>query len=302
MKKLEASLATSRKRLTLLVEKRSTAKGSLDAAQAQRLKYLHEGDLADEKLGEKLQIKVDAALSVLAGYDDAISALQQQIESAQREFDVERERQIRAKAADEISCGIDAVAPRVETALSAMRALAQSLSDIDHVSFEIGQLAQYIRGAAGEAELASSVALPGARHIARAVKAGEMAVPRRPQAGSIAPAEPPPPTMTIFMLRSARYRDHDDRKRFAGQWEDATMPVATAQRALGKGIAVPLTDPRRATHRGMRGGDFTPEAADVVDLDAMPLVEANPVLRAAGFTVIDRSAETRKGEITVTRF
>lgn len=302
MKKLEASLAASRKRLTLLAEKRSAAKGALDAAREQRLKYLHEGDLADEKIGEKLQGKVDAALSVLAGYDDAIGALQQQIESAQRELDVERERQTRAKVADEISSGIDAVASRVEPALSAMRALAQALSDIDHVSFEIGQLAQYIRGAAGEAELASSVALPGARHIAKMVKAGEMAIPHRPQAETIAAAEPPPPSMTVFMLKSARFRDHDDRKRFAGQWEDATMPLATAQRALGKGIAVPLTDPRRATHRGMRGGDFTPQASDVVDLDAMPQVETDPVRRATNFTVIDRSAETRTGEITVTRF
>jgi hypothetical protein len=35
-----------------------------------------------------------------------------------------------------------------------------------------------------------------------------------------------------FMLCSAHCRDHDGRKRFAGQWEDAIMPVATAQCAL----------------------------------------------------------------------
>lgn len=232
MKKLEASLAASRKRLTLLAEKRSAAKGALDAAREQRLKYLHEGDLADEKIGEKLQGKVDAALSVLAGYDDAIGALQQQIESAQRELDVERERQTRAKAADEITSGIEAVASGVGPTLSAMRALAQSLSDIDHVSFEIGQLAQYIRGAAGEAELAFSVSLPAARHIAEAVMVGATAIPRRPQAGSIAASEPPP---------------------------------------LEKAIA----------------------------LKTRP---SDPILREAGFIVLDRSAETRTGEITVTKF
>ncbi|QQO23531.1 hypothetical protein JJB98_28165 [Bradyrhizobium diazoefficiens] len=47
---------------------------------------------------------------------------------------------------------------------------------------------------------------------------------------------------------------------------------------------------------------FTPQASDVVDFDAMPQVETDSVLRAAGFTVIDRSAETGKGEISVTRF
>ncbi len=71
MKKLEASLAASRKRLALLAEKRAAAKTALYAAQAQRLNYLRAGDLADERLGDKLQGKVDTASSVIAGLDDA---------------------------------------------------------------------------------------------------------------------------------------------------------------------------------------------------------------------------------------
>lgn len=83
----------------------------------------------------------------------------------------------------------------------------------------------------------------------------------------------------------------------------ATMPVTTAQRALGKRIAVPVTDPSRARLRGARGGDFNPQASDVVDLDAaeepmgVPHIEPDPVLRQAGFTVIDRSAEARTIQI-----
>jgi hypothetical protein len=83
--------------------------------------------------------------------------------------------------------------------------------------------------------------------------------------------------------------------------------VVTAQRALDKGIAVAVTDPCRARLRGARGGDFNPNAPDVVDLDAVeeptgaPHIEPDPVLRAANFTVIDRRAEARTIQIEVPR-
>ncbi len=90
--------------------------------------------------------------------------------------------------------------------------------------------------------------------------------------------EPSLPTMTIFMLRSAKYRDHDGRKQFAGQYEDAMMPVSTARRALRHGVAVSVADPRRAQLRGSRGGDFNPSAPDVVDLDAIEQAKGKPYI------------------------
>jgi hypothetical protein len=117
--------------------------------------------------------------------------------------------------------------------------------------------------------------------------------------------EPPPPTQTVFMLRSAKYRDHDGRSQFAGQYEDSIMPVPTAQRAVRLGAAVSVADPRRAQLRGARGSDYRPLAPDVVDLDAIEEPKgvpylgvdiADPALRAANFTVIDRGP-ARKLEI-----
>ena len=108
------------------------------------------------------------------------------------------------------------------------------------------------------------------------------------------------------MLRSANYRDEDGHKRFAGQYEDAMMPVPTAQRALRLGVAVSVSDPRRAQLRGARGSDHRPLAPDVVDLDAIEepmgvphlgVHLADPALRAANFTVIDRGP-ARKLEIS----
>jgi hypothetical protein len=108
-------------------------------------------------------------------------------------------------------------------------------------------------------------------------------------------------------LRSARYRDHDGRKQFAGQYEDAMMPVPTAHRALRHGVAVSVADPRRAQLRGARGGDFNSRALDVVDLDAIkepkgvPYVGSDPALAEAHFTEIDRSGEARTIQIAVPR-
>ncbi|TYL80841.1 hypothetical protein [Bradyrhizobium cytisi] len=51
--------------------------------------------------------------------------------------------------------------------------------------------------------------------------------------------------------------------------------------------------------RGTRGGDYEPNASDVVDLDAIeepkrgPHMQLDPVLSEANFVEIDRSTETR---------
>ena len=113
--------------------------------------------------------------------------------------------------------------------------------------------------------------------------------------------------MTVFMLRSANYRDETGRTRFGGQYEDATMPVPTAQRALRHGVAVSVADPRRAQLRGARGSDYRPLAPDVVDLDAMqepkgvPYIGSDPALAEVRFTEIDRSADARTIQIAVPR-
>ncbi|MGY3134884.1 hypothetical protein ACVWZM_005566 [Bradyrhizobium sp. USDA 4501] len=142
-----------------------------------------------------------------------------------------------------------------------------------------------------------------------AIRQGRQVMP--PQKASTAlvsaAAEPTPEMQTVFMLRSAWFRDEHGQRKFAGQYEDATMPIAAALRALDQCIAVDVTDPRRAQLCGVRGGDFNPQAADVIDLDTIeePMsatpVELDRVLRDAVFTVIDRSADARTIQIEVPR-
>lgn len=305
MQKLETAVSSFTKRSDRLVAKRIAAHNELEKAINARQQALVSGDLDDAL--DKLQGAVNNAESALKGIDDALALIDREKGEAERQLAAERDRAERAKVSAEINGVVKGIAARVEPTLSAMREIADHLMQLDHVSFEMGQLGRYLAGVAGEAEIALDFVMSDVRRSMTAVKDGSAAIPRRP-----APAEPvgapQPPTMTVFMLRSVHYRDHNGRKRFGGQWEDAIMPAATAQRALANGIAVPVTDPRRAQLRGTRGGDFNPQAADVVDLDAVEKPSApktgptDPILREAGFTVIDRSAETRKVEIVVPRF
>jgi hypothetical protein len=305
MDKIESVIASLAKRGDQLAEKRIAAQKALDKAIKARQDALLSGDLDDQRALDKLQGTVDSAKSALEGIDDAVALLSREKSEAERQLTAERERAERVKVWEEINAAVSDIEKRVEPTLSAMREVAEKLMALDHLSFEVGQLGRHLSGVAGEAEIAFAFVVPDVRRLADAVKDGSAAIPYRPKDAGPVPAEPVPPTMTVFMLRSANYRDETGRARFAGQYEDAMMPVATAQRALRGGVAVSVADPRRAQLRGARGGDYRPLAPDVVDLDTVEEPKgvpylgvhiADPALREANFTVIDRGP-ARKLEI-----
>jgi hypothetical protein len=297
MQKIEANIVALAERGEQLAAKRVAAQNALSNAMKARQQALLAGDLDDQRALGKLQDAVNSVTSALAGIDDALAVLAQQKAEAETQLAAERERIERVNASEEIVTAVVKIEAQIEPMLSGMRELGNALSAIDHLSFEVGQLGRYLSGVSGESEFAFAFVVPELRRLADAVKDGNAAVPRRPQAaGPAAVPEPVLPTMTVFMLRSAHYRDHGGCKRFAGQYEDAMMPVPTAQRALRQGVAVSVADPRRAQLRGSRGGDFNPSASDVVDLDATEQSKAapyvgpvdDPVLRDANFKVIER--------------
>jgi hypothetical protein len=302
MDKLESVIVLLTKRDDQLAAKRITAQKALDKAIKARQEALLSGDLDDQRALDKLQGMVDSATSALSGIDDALGFLARQKAEADSQLVDERDRAERAKVSEEINAAVSGIEKRVEPTLSAMRGIAEKLMALDHLSFEIGQLGSHLSGVAGEAEIAFAFVIPDIRRLANAVKDGSATILRRPKAAPVPVPEPVAPTMTVFMLRSANYRDETGRKRFAGQYEDAMMPVPTAQRALREGVAVSVADPRRAQLRGARGSDYRPLAPDVVDLDAVeepkvgPYIGSDPVLAAANFQPLDRGP-ARKLEI-----
>jgi hypothetical protein len=306
---IETSIAALCKRGEQLAAKRTSAQQALETATKARQHALLTGDLNDDTTIQNLQGTLDSTASALAGIDDAIIALTQQKLDAEGQLAAERGRVERARVSEEIRVAVTSIESRAAPVLSAMREIATALTALDHLSFEMGQLGCHLSGVAGEAEIAFAFVLPDVRRFADAVKDGNAAIAPRPKAAEPVPTpEPAPPTMTVFMLRSARYCDDDGRRRFAGQYEDVLMPVPAAQRALRHGLAVSVVDPRRAQLRGVRGGDFEPNAPDVVDLDdeeaspphIVPIMASDP-LASFDFRVIDRSAETRTLKIEVPR-
>jgi hypothetical protein len=305
VQKLEHHIAQLAKQAERLANRRVAAQQALDnAVKARQEVLLAVNDIDDARLA-KLQAAVSDASSLLQGIDDAVALLAREKSEAERELVAERDRAERAKVSEEMNAAVSDIEARIVPMLSGMRELGKALTAIDHLSFEVGQLGQYLSSVSGEAEVALAFVVPDVRRMADAVKDGSAAIPRRPKAVEPVPAEPVPPTMTVFMLRSANYRDENGRARFAGQYEDAMMPVPTAQRALRRGVAVSVADPRRPQLRGARGSDYRPLAPDVVDLDAIEEPKgvpylgvhiADPALREANFTVIDRGP-ARKLEI-----
>ncbi|KWV59813.1 hypothetical protein AS156_30275 [Bradyrhizobium macuxiense] len=307
MQILETTIAALTKRAEQLAVKRAAAKTALDKATKARQEALLSGDLNDQRALDNLQSAVDTAASLIAGLDDALAVLAHEKTEAERQLAAERERTERAAAADKLAKQVAAIEAALPGYLAQSRALADALSEIGHWHFETDQMAGFVSNAVGQVEVAANFTLVELKAMPDAIRQGRQAIPGEPAPALSAAIEPTPETQTVFMLRSAHYRDHDGRKKFAGQWEDATMPVATARRALHEGIAAVMTDPRRKQLRGVRGGDFSPRAADVVDLDAVvephatPQIDPDPVLRAANFTEIDRSADARSVQIEVPR-
>ena len=146
-------------------------------------------------------------------------------------------------------------------------------------------------------DVAGALSLAELRQMVEQIKTGVAPIPPgKPSPAPVVTAEPAPPTMTVFMIRSARYLDHEGRKRFAGQYDDAIMPVTTAQKAMRLGLAVTTADPRREQLRGVRGGDYRPDGIDVVDIDAAEEhsgvrfigPDRNDVIAQANFTEMPR--------------
>jgi hypothetical protein len=229
MQTLETTVASlTKRRGDQLAAKRLAAQAVLDDAIKARQHTLLSGDLDDQRSLDDLQGAVDKAVSSLAALDDALAVLAQDKAEVERQLAAERERIVHASSADKLAKQVSAIEAALPGYLDQSRILAAALSEIGHWHFESGQMASFLQNTMGQIEVAANFALAELKAMPDAIR-HRQAIPGEPAPASV--ATEPPPTMTVFMLGSSHYRDLDGRKRFAGQWEDAIMPVTTAQRA-----------------------------------------------------------------------
>ncbi|RXG83679.1 hypothetical protein [Bradyrhizobium zhanjiangense] len=159
-------------------------------------------------------------MSSLAALDDALAVLAQDKAEAERQLAAERERIMRASSRDKLAKQVSAIEAALAGYLDQSRMLAAALSEIGHRHFESREMASFVQNTMGQIEVAANFALAELKAMPEAIREHRQAIPGEPAPASVASATEPPPTMTVFMLRSSHYRDFDGRKRFSGQWGD----------------------------------------------------------------------------------
>jgi hypothetical protein len=306
---LEADLASMRKRVEALAAKRADAKSSFDIAISERQRHLLEGDLSDEKAGERLQRAVDTSASRLNGIDSALLALQAQIDDAEAKLRAEVEAAARDETATKIDAAISEVEKRIAPWLQGTRDMITRLAALDHISVEIAQCTGYLSRVCGEIELALSISLPDLRAQAVMIRAGEMRTPRFPKpepevvesrANVPTPTSAGEPTELWFSTKPLRWKGIDGSKHVAQRWEDVHLPVRLVARATQHGAIVPITDQRRKSHRGILNGLTTTPDYAYIDLDSSGLAPASMTGLPPGFSPLPNLAPPRTMSVAVT--
>lgn len=304
---LEADLASLRARAETLRSRHTAAEAAFADADAKLQRHLLEGDIdADDRVRAKLEAALASSVLTRDNFAKALAAQQAKITDAEGQLAAERAAAERKAASEALARNLDAVEKALPVYLDAARGLAVSLEAV-HFHYEATELSRFIGNCASQAEIAAAFSLQELRGMVNGIANGSVPAPPKPQtAAPIATPEPAPPTQVVFMIKSARFRDHENRKTFAGQYTDAIMPVTVAEKAKRLGVAVPVTDARRATSLGSRGGDYRSDAVDVVDIDeavehsGVPYVGPDSVIQQK-VNFIERRGPERKIAFEVQR-
>jgi hypothetical protein len=290
MQKIETTITALTKRGAQLDAQRCAAQAALDkATKARQDALIGVDDLDDQKL-TKLQRAVSDAVSLLQGIDEAIGILTQEKAQAEAKLAAEKDRVARDVAAEQLTSKVSAIEAGLGPWLEQSRIWSDALSELAHWHFGCSEMSQFLQSCMGQMETAANFQLAELKAMPQFIRDGRQNIPAEKKPAPVVKLEPPPPTMTVFMTRSARFRDHDGKKRFAGQYDDVIMPVATAQKAMRLGLAVTTADPIRATHRGARGNDYRADGIDVVDIDEAVEHSGIPFIGPNDEPAMERSA------------
>lgn len=289
----------------------AAAEKAFTDAEAKLQRHLIEGDIdADDRVRAKLETAVASCGVTRDGYAKALATQETKVADVEQKLATEAAAAARRAASEKMTSDLDQFAKALAVYSDAARGLTAALEPFEHWHYESGQMSRFAANAASQIEVAAGFATNDLRNTATAIANNTAPIPAdRPVPEPIATIEPPPPTQTVFLMRSLHYRDHNGRKVFGGQYTDQCMPVATAAKAIRLNYAVSTADERRARLRGSRNGDHIPNAPDVIDLDA---VEEHSGAHFVGpdtkndvplttFVKIDRGP-VRTGTITVPKF
>lgn len=264
MQKLETQLATAKARADLLHQHLRAAQIANDAATDARQAHLIDGDLADAKAGAALQARVTVAESSLAGIEAALAVIETSINSIEQQLNAEAVAAARKSAADKITADAADIETMLAPWIVATNKLADSFAKLN--LFEAGSVANFLRNASGELQLASGLVLSDAASNAVGILSGQRPIPAAATAAT-AYVEPAPPTTTrVFAVRDVKWKTSDGFQQISAAYFDVDLSPETARRAIRNKHAVAIDDPVRRELHGTRPGH--PNPARCIDLDA----------------------------------
>ena len=231
----------------------------------------------------------DSTASALAASSAAVTAIEAQVSTAERDLADEQGRVERVAAAESLSREIAIIELKIEPWASLTRELAELLEKHERLRFDCGAIGKYLRNCAGESEVALGVALPDLRNAVEAIREGREPIPRPAPAPEPIAVAVPPQTKTVFLLRHCKWTDADSATKKLGQrYTAADLPPVTAARAIKIGAAISTSDPRCRELNGT--WTHRPRADECEDLDP-PKPGGEPVLKSPSpfeFEVVDR--------------
>jgi hypothetical protein len=173
---LQGQLDELRSRAALLCNKLDIEKAALKSAVSARDHYMISGDLADERLGQKLQAEVKSCTSNVSEIQVAIGTLETHIEALERELEAEEQAAERSAASEKLAADVAAIEAELPRFVEAARMLADRLGQIGWY-FDAAQMATYLGNACNEVELASAFSLAELKRMAISIREGTQPIP-----------------------------------------------------------------------------------------------------------------------------
>jgi hypothetical protein len=268
---LESKLKAARASRDDLVARRKAAEAAAATHRGKASELAASGgdDTALSAVESKMRREQDRAATL----SDALGKTEAVIANLESEIAQVLDQRCRAETA----AAVTAIVEKLASARTAFDAAAVQLIDAARESaviiLDAGPLKVFVEAIQQqlppEIEFVSTV-LQG---HAKAVLAGTApaSLPKPPEPAPVVVVDPPTPTRTLFCMRSIKWRDAaSGRQHAVQQYEDVTLPIPLADRALRIGAAVSVTDSRRKALKGARGGQHpNVDAIDIVDLDAV---------------------------------
>lgn len=235
----------------------------------------------DEKLDAteaQMRASIDRAATLKAALAQSVIVV--------ANLEKERDEQADKKQRQETSAEVEALARRVHEGCAKLVADAKVLNDWTARAVpivpEAGGILNFCQIISREIPQASDLIAKLLRQHGATVLAGAASPLLKPPPEAF--VEPPPPpkpeTVTVFALRSVKFKNADGLVIAVQKFRDVELPPALAEKALRLKACVQLTDPLRRLHHNTMPGNVDPALALDLDEPEQPRL-AEPLVHSA---------------------